>query len=421
MKKSLVLFLALFLTSCTNKYNVDPIKTTEISVWVPAKEEKVIREIIDDWNKSQNDNYDFNVKIRKIASSETMSIISKNPTSQDNPTLFLGDAADLYKFKNKDIIASIPVEEKNKLKNNFSSKTLESVTINNEYYGYPFSINNSYHLFYNNKFINDQEATSLEAILSKAKELKKQVYLDVANGYFISSFFLSPQACGLNSISYRYDEKGNAIYTSNWDNEEGVKISSYLSKLFNSYYLDGTISLPGGESLVTFIKDESVIASFSNYGYFNSIDKVCDTASFTVLPKYHIEGKEYQIAAYNYTSAYFVNKNKSEEEQKTARALAELLTSKEASLYRYETNGEIPLNAKAREDERFLEKTNDGELAEIRQYELASVNQELSVEDKFWDVGREIGQAYLNSEYLKEKSWKEFLKEKMDELRNPLK
>ena len=43
---------------------------------------------------------------------------------------------------------------------------------------------------------------------------------------------------------------------------------------------------------------------------------------------------------------------KNEEEQKTARALAELLTSKEASLYRYETNGEIPLNAKAREDER---------------------------------------------------------------------
>ena len=115
MKKSLFLFLALFLTSCTNKYNVDPIKTTEISVWVPAKEEIVIREIIDDWNKSQNDNYDFNVKIRKIASPETMSIISKNPTSQDNPTLFLGNAADLYKFENKDIIASIPVEEKNKL------------------------------------------------------------------------------------------------------------------------------------------------------------------------------------------------------------------------------------------------------------------------------------------------------------------
>ena len=158
-------------------------------------------------------------------------------------------------LKNKDIIASIPVEEKNKLKNNFPSKTLESITINNEYYGYPFSINNSYHLFYNNKFINDQDATSLEAILSKAKELKKQIYLDVANGDFISSFFLSPQACGLNSISYRYDEKGNAIYTSNWDNEEGVKISSYLSKLFNSYYLDGTISLPGGESLDTFIKE----------------------------------------------------------------------------------------------------------------------------------------------------------------------
>ena len=90
-------------------------------------------------------------------------------------------------------------------------------------------------------------------------------------------------------------------------------------------------------------------------------------------------------------------------------------------MYRYETNGEIPLNTKAREDERFLEKANDGELAEIRQYELASTNLELSVEDKFWDVGREIGQAYLNSEYLKEKTWEEFLKEKMDELRNPLK
>jgi large conductance mechanosensitive channel len=79
------------------------------------------------------------------------------------------------------------------------------------------------------------------------------------------------------------------------------------------------------------------------------------------------------------------------------------------------------IKAKAREDERFLEKANDAELAEIRQYELASTSLELSVEDKFWDVGREIGEAYLNSEYLKEKTWEEFLKEKMDELRNPLK
>ena len=110
-----------------------------------------------------------------------------------------------------------------------------------------------------------------------------------------------------------------------------------------------------------------------------------------------------------------INSNASNEEIKTANALAQLLTNKESQLIRYQENKELPTNQKIHNDKGFLKELTAGERANILQSEYSCV-QAKSIEDKFWEVVNPIGNAYINSN-LNGLTWSDFLKNQIELLR----
>jgi arabinogalactan oligomer/maltooligosaccharide transport system substrate-binding protein len=240
--------------------------------------------------------------------------------------------------------------------------------------------------------------------------------MDVPNGWYANSFIMSPQACGVNSLYWSTNTDGQKVYTSTWDSEIGVKVSEYIAGLLTPYYADGTLKIGSNEVIQAGFADRSLIAAVSGTWMENLLAaEIGADLAADKLPEYHIDGQAYQMASFGGSKVYCINKTRPVEEQRTAAALAELLTGKDAQLVRFEKRASLPCNKEAAADPRYTENVSIGGAAFVKQAAFACV-QSQTAEDRYWDIGKAIGQAYIDSN-LNGETWAQFLKGQMDTLR----
>lgn len=407
--------------------NTDFEKET-IKVWATAAEEQVINAVVKEFNDKQTDEKQkFNVEFAAVAESDAGTTLAKDPQVPGAPALFLCADDHIASLTEKDIVAEIKGSRKeNVIANNTEVAVSGATSIDGKLYGYPVTSDNGYFLWYNKAITGiDKAVSSLEDLLKLAKDNKKSVLMDVANGWYANSFIMSPEACGVNSLYWSKNEDGKNVYTTTWDNEVGVKVSTYIGGLLKPYYDDGTLVIGGNDDITAGFKDGKLIAAVSGT-WMESLIKdtagVGENTAATILPKYHIDGKAYQMASFVGSKVYCINKTQSVNAQKTAAALAELLTTKEAQLKRFEMRQTLPCNNDAIKDPRYTEHSTIGGAALTAQAEFGCV-QSKTAEDRYWNVGKAIGQAYLDGKLGTvdgtdtPHTWTTFLKSQLDSIR----
>ena len=336
---------------------------------------------------------------------------------KDNlPSLFYGVNDCLSNLVNNDIISIIDKKPAKEIIKNNVFVASQGFTYESKVYGYPTITDNGYFLWYNNEFLSEEDVKSLENIIQVSKELGKTIYFSVDNSWYANSFVMSPQACGLQSLKWHETDDGKRYYETNWDNEIGVKVSKYIANLISSN-VDVIKRVPS-YSIINDMKYGNSIAVVSGLwmeeDYLTALN---DKLSACKLPEYHIDGKSYQMASFGGGKGYFVNKNKSEKEIQTANLLAQLLTTKEAQLLRFELTRKIPTRVDVINDEKFINVATKGDIAFAEQSKYSCVQAQV-VEDRYWEIADKIGAGYYQNK-LEGKTWAEFLKEQMDVLRSP--
>ena len=259
----------------------------------------------------------------------------------------------------------------------------------------------------------------LETVLQKAKDSKKTFGMEINNGWYANSFIMSPQACGTSSLTWAANAEGKVSYTTTWDNEAGVKVSEYANSLIKPLYEAGTFVTAPNEVILQGFQNGSMIAAVSGTWMESDLKKaIGENLGAVKLPEYHIDGKAYQMASFTGSKIYCINTSCTVEEQKAAAALAELLTNADSQLIRYENRQAIPCNKEAAADKRFTENTTISAKALEAQNAAAACVQSQTAQDRYWDIGKAIGQAYLDGNLGEGvTTWAQFLKAQMDILR----
>lgn len=401
---------------------------SEIVVWATAAEEAVINKVVEKYNSTQTEEgKKFKISFTAVAEGDAGTTLAKDPTVANSPALFLCADDHIASLTGINCVAEIKGDRKTNVINNNTEVAVSGATLDGKLYGYPVTSDNGYFLWYDNSIADiESKKGSLEDLLALAKSLGKSVLMDVANGWYANSFIMSPDACGVDSLTWSKNAEGKNVYTSTWDNETGVKVSEYIGGLLKPYYDDGTLVTGSNPEIIAGFKDKKLIAAVSGTWMENDIKNTAgigaNTAA-TTLPKYHIDGKAYQMASFIGSKVYCINKTQSAANQKTAAALAELLTTKEAQLIRFEERATLPCNKEAIQDARYTEHTTIGGAALTAQAAYGCV-QAKTAESRYWDVGKEIGQAYIDGKLGKQAddtphTWTTFLRTQMDKLRNP--
>ena len=391
-------------------------KTEPITVWATASEENVIKRIVDEWNKTHDAINQFNVNFVPVAEGDCGNILSKDNSSEDSPALFLCADDYISTLVSNGSVAKLTDESRYLIESNNTELSVAGVTKDDAVWGYPVTSDNGYFMWYNKKYVNEEKVGNLEELLAYAHSMGKTVLMDVANGWYANSFIMSPQACGVDSLKWYTNSNGENYYETTWDNEVGVKVSEYIANLLTPYYMDGTLIIGSNDMIQSGFASGSMIAAVSGIWMENILkQEIGNNLAADKLPKYHIDGQAYQMATFGGSKVYCINNAKSEGEQKTAAALAELLTNKEGQLVRFEERGSLPCNLQAANDPRYTENVSVGGAALAKQSAYACV-QAQTAEWRYWSVGQTIGQAYIDNQ-LNGKTWAEFLTEQMNQLR----
>ncbi len=268
-------------------------------------------------------------------------------------------------------------------------------------YAYPMTADNGYFLFYDKSVFSASDVTSMEKLLKKAEEKNKKVAMDLANGWYLYSFF---RAEGLE-----ISRKEDGTNTCNWNKAGGTDVAQAILDLVATGEL---VSMDDATQAAQL--SEGKIGAIVN-GTWRAAD--CQEAwgenyAAAKLPTVQIAGKDKQMASF--CGSKLIGINPHTEYKEWAKVLAEYLTNEENQIKRFEARGLGPSNIVAQSSDAVK---SDVAIAALAQQAANAFPQRVGA--NYWKPAENLG-AVLAGGNKKKKDLQKLLDETVDEITAPL-
>lgn len=333
-KVMMISLLAVALVACSSGKKGGSNETYNLKLWGSQEDQEFLRTRVEAFKATDPDNT-YNIELGVVG----------EPDAKEKILEDVEASADVFAFANdqlRDLVSAGALYEITKNKDTITKENaagaIDAVTLDDKMYGYPFTADNGYFLYYNNSIITEDEAKSLDAMVAKAEQEGKKVFFDLSNGWYIASFFLGAGG----ELSLGADGK----QVTDFNNDRGVAVGEYLRKFASSpAFITGDDAVMNAGAA-----DGSIIAAVSGTWTSNDFQtNFGDGYAATKLPTITLGTEEVQMASFAGFKVYGVNTHTKHPEQ--AMALAEFLSTEESQVLRFEARGYGPSNIKAAESD----------------------------------------------------------------------
>ena len=335
VKVMMISLLALSLVACSAGKDEKPTaQTYDLTLWGSQDDQELLNTLVEEFKKTDPTNT-YNITLGVVGEPDALKKVNEDPTAAADVFAFANDqlrdfvkAGTLYEItKNVDAIKSANVEG-----------SIDAVTLDGKMYGYPFTADNGYFMYYNSEFFTADDMLSLDTMLAKAEAAGKKIFFDLSNGWYIASFFLG----GGGSMSIGADGKQIVDF----NNEQGVKVGEYIRKFTASpAFITGDDAILQAQAA-----DGTVVAGVSGTWNAGPMAEAYGTGyAATKLPTISLDGKDVQLSSFAGYKVYGVSTNTKHPEQ--AMALAEFLSNEASQVKRFEVRKLGPSNIKAASSE----------------------------------------------------------------------
>lgn len=360
--------------------------TATITVWGPQEDQS---EENGNWLKKETEafaaehpNWDLTFEYGVCSEGDAVTNIQTDPTT----------AADVYMFANDQIgtliqsnaIAKLGGTTLDAIKKNNSEAVVNTMTYDGDVYGVPFT-GNTWFLYYNKSVISDEDAKSLDAMMSKGT-----VAFPVNDGWYISAFFAA---------------NGATFFGEDGQNEaDGIKLGDGASKV-TDYLVDAIgsgklVNDADGRGLAG-LKDGTISAMFSgSWNYQNVVDALGkENVGVAALPTITIDGEEKQMMSFAGSKGIAANPNCKHPE--VAVALASYLGSAKAQQDHYDMRNIIPTDTSidVSNDALAVAQADTMNRTSILQPSFAGMN-------NWWEPAKTFGNAIISGDVTKDNSAK---------------
>ena len=241
-----------------------------------------------------------------------------------NDTLtIMTDAGALVKFGGK---------YREEIESTNSKEVIDSVTMDGELYGVPFTTN-TWFMYYDKSVFSEEDIKNLDQMLTKGV-----VSFPFTNSWYLPSFYIG-NGCSL------FGDGTDESQGVDFGGEKALEVTNYLVDLIANpnFRVDADGSGMAG------LRDGSIQAIFSGSCDMASVkDFLGDNMGVSALPAYTLNGEERQMTAYAGSKAIGVNPESSN--MVPAVQLAVYLGSAEAQKLHYELRNVVPCNLELMEE-----------------------------------------------------------------------
>lgn len=213
-----------------------------------------------------------------------------------------------------------------------SEALIDSLTLNGELYGVPFTTN-TWYMFYDKSVFSEEDVKNLDTMLEKGV-----VSFPFTNSWYLPAFYLG-NGCTLFGDGTQ-EELGV-----DFSGDKAVEVTNYLIDLL----ANPNFVIDADGSGIAGLRDGSINAMFTGSWDAASIKEILgDNMGVAALPTYTLNGEEKQMLAYAGSKAIGVNPHS--EHMVQAVELAVYLGSAEAQRLHYELRTVIPCNTELLND-----------------------------------------------------------------------
>lgn len=374
MKLFVVTLIALSLVACGGTKDVEKEKIT-LKVWGAQEAQDFLKERTDAFIAEHSD-MDITIELGVVGEPDARDLVLQDLDAAADVFAFpndqitdLLDAGALYEItKNKDKIISENVEG-----------SVDAATVDGKLYAYPMTADNGYFMYYDKSVYSEEDVKSLDKMVEIAEASDKKVFFDVANGWYIASFFLGAG----NTIEL--DADGNQVV--DFNNDKGLLAGNYIRKFTQSKAFIG-----GDDSVLQGGMGDTIAAGVSGTWNAGAMqDKLGANYAATKLPTMNLDGTQAQMSSFG--GYKLMGVKTSTKHPLEAMMLAEFLTSEESQILRFETRELGPSNIKAASHSAVLENVALAALA--AQSEFAASQQ--NVLGGYWGPAEAFGTAMVDN------------------------
>ncbi len=340
----------------------------ELVVWGAEEDEELMTRIIRSFQSNYQGEADFRISFEVQGESQCKDALIGG----------LEEGADVFTFADDQLNtlaaagALEPIENAEEIRDRNLSSTVEAVTVNNQLYAYPLTADNGYFLYYNKRYITDEQAETLDGILEAAASNGKLFTMDWSSAWYVYSFF------GNTGLQVGLNDDGITNYCT-WNRTDGdirgIDVARAMLRIAES---PGFASCTDEEFLKG-VKDGSVIAGVS--GVWNSVavkEVWGENTGAAKLPTYSCSGSQIQMASFS--GCKLIGVNAYSEYPEWAARLAEWITDEENQRLRFEMRGQGPSNIAVADSAEI--KQSPAIAALLEQSEFSQLQR---IGGKFWD------------------------------------
>ena len=323
-------------------------------------------------------NPDFNIEFKYVTSSEqdAKDVVTKDPKA----------AADVYMFANDNLTSLIAANGISKLggqtveevKENNSQAIVDSVSVDGDIYGVPFTTN-TWFMYYDKSAFTEDEVKNLDTMIAKDK-----ISFPITNSWYIASFYVA------NGCTLFGEDGTDEAAGVDFEGDKAKAVTDYLVDLVNN---PNFVSDADGSGL-SGLRDGSVKAMFSGSWDASAVKEALgDNYGVVQLPTITINGEEKQMKSFSGSKAIGVNPNC--EYPQVAVALARYLGSADAQKAHYEMRNVVPCN------EELLSQITDDALvtAQNDTFNNTSIIQPFVKNmSNYWTPAENFGKSLVNGE-----------------------
>ena len=350
-----------------------------LTMWGAEEDQELLRTIADNFIKEYG-NYGGKITINLGTQSES----TAKDTVLTDPTA----AADVYAFADdqlNELVQAGALQEvqlnADDVKSRNTAASVDAATVNGKLYAYPLTADNGYFMFYDKSFFTEDDVKSLDTMLEKAAAAGKKVSMDVANGWYLYSFYAG---AGLNLNLA--DDGVNTVC--NWNEAPGADVTQAVIDICKN---PGFIALKD-EEFTGKLKDGTLVAGVNGTWRANDAAEVWgDNYAACKLPTYTLNGEQVQMASFSGYKLVGVNPHSAN--VGVAMMLADYITNEDNQAKRFNDRQLGPSNIAVNESEAVQSAPAIAALAEQSDYATLQ-----RVGANYWSSAASLGEILVSGD-----------------------
>lgn len=347
--------------------NVEPEKV-ELVVWGAEEDSELMGQIIRNFERNYQGQAEFQILFEPQGEAQCKNALLGG----------LEEGADVFTFADDQLNALAaagaldPIGSAEEIRSRNLSSTIQAATVNEQLYAYPLTADNGYFLYYNRRYITDEQAETLDGILEAAAANGKTFAMDWSSAWYVYSFF------GNTGLQVGLNDDGITNYCT-WNQTDGEIRGTDVARAMLRIAENPGFSSRTDEEFLDGVKDGSVVAGISGVWNAVAIEEAWGkNAGAAKLPTYSCGGSQVQMASFS--GCKLIGVNAYSEHPKWAARLAEWITNEENQRLRFEMRGQGPSNLTVADSEEIM-----GSPAIAALLEQSEFSQLQRIGGKFWD------------------------------------